>query len=63
MDKPLKETLTIEFKSDRRPLPMDEIYRELASMAKAGTIEKQGKEVRKERFDVEYEDYKIFEID
>ena len=33
MDKPLKETLTIEFKSDRRPLPMDEIYRELASMA------------------------------
>ena len=47
------------------PSPKDRIKKvnkELASMAKAGTIEKQGKEVRKERFDVEYEDYKIFEI-
>ena len=48
------------------PSPKDRIKKvnkELASMAKAGTIEKQGKEVRKERFDVEYEDYMIFEID
>ncbi len=47
------------------PSPKDRIKKvnkELAAMAKAGTIEKGGKEVRKERFDVEYEDYKIFEI-
>lgn len=48
------------------PSPKDRIKKvnkELTAMQKAGTIEKQGKEVRKERFDVEYEDYKIFEID
>lgn len=47
------------------PSPKDRIKKvnkELTAMQKAGTIEKQGKEVRKERFDVEYEDYKIFEI-
>ena len=42
---------------------MKKVNKELTAMQKAGTIEKQGKEVRKERFDVEYEDYKIFEID
>ena len=47
------------------PSPKDRIKKvnkELGAMAKAGTIEKGGKSVRKERFDVEYEDYKIFEI-
>ena len=33
MDKPLKETLTIEFKSDRKCLPMDDLYKEIVAMA------------------------------
>lgn len=33
MDKPLKETLTVEFKSDRKCLPMDDLYKELVAMA------------------------------
>ncbi|MBO4638778.1 MAG: M48 family metalloprotease [Treponema sp.] len=48
------------------PAPKDRIKKvnkELTAMSKAGTIAKQGKQVRKERFEVEYEDYKIFEID
>ena len=48
------------------PSPKDRIKKvnkELASMAKAGAIGKQGKEIRTERFTVEYDEYKIFEID
>ena len=33
MDKPSKETLTIEFKSDQKCLPMDELYKEVVAMA------------------------------
>ena len=33
MDKPLKETLTIEFKSDRKVLPMEELYNQIVAMA------------------------------
>ena len=33
MDKPVKETLTIEFKSDRKCLPLDDLYKELVAMA------------------------------
>ena len=33
MDKPLKETLTVEFKSDRKCLPMDDLYKEVVAMA------------------------------
>ena len=33
MDKPTKETLTIEFKSDQKCLPMDELYKEVVAMA------------------------------
>ena len=32
MDKPLKETLTIEFKSDRKCLPMDDLYKEVVAI-------------------------------
>ena len=28
MEKPVKETLTIEFKSDRKCLPLDDLYKE-----------------------------------
>ena len=33
MDKPKKETLTIEFKSDLKCLPMEDLYKELVAMA------------------------------
>ncbi len=33
MEKPNKESLTVEFKSDRKVLPMDELYREIVAMA------------------------------
>ena len=33
MDKPTKETLTIEFKSDKKCLPMDDLYKEVVAMA------------------------------
>ena len=33
MDKPSKETLTIEFKSDKKCLPMDDLYKEVVAMA------------------------------
>ena len=33
MERPTRETLTVEFKSDRRPLPLDELYRALVAMA------------------------------
>ncbi len=33
MDKPIKETLSIEFKSDLRCLPMDDLYKEVVAMA------------------------------
>ncbi len=33
MERPLKETLDIEFKSDRKAISMDEIYKEVAAMA------------------------------
>ena len=48
------------------PSPKDRIKKvnkELSAMEKAGTVKKQGKQVRLERFETEYEDYKIFEID
>lgn len=48
------------------PSPKDRIKKvnkELAAMEKAGTIEKKGKQARTERFEAEYQDYKIFEID
>ena len=33
MERPLKESLTVEFKSDRKVLPMDDLYKELVAMA------------------------------
>lgn len=33
MNKPLRESLTVEFKSDRKCLPMDDLYKELVAMA------------------------------
>ena len=33
MERPTRETLTVEFKSDRRPLPLDELYKALVAMA------------------------------
>lgn len=33
MEKPIKETLTIEFKSDRKCLPLDDLFKELVAMA------------------------------
>ena len=33
MDKPAKETLTVEFKSDRKCLPMDDLYKEVVAMS------------------------------
>ena len=33
MEKPRNESITVEFKSDRRPLPMDELYKEVVSLA------------------------------
>ena len=33
MDKPVKESLTVEFKSDKKCLPLDDLYRELVAMA------------------------------
>lgn len=33
MDRPSKETLTIEFKSDQKCLPMEDIYKEVVAMA------------------------------
>lgn len=33
MDKPLRESLTVEFKSDRGPLKMEELYKEVVAMA------------------------------
>lgn len=33
MDKPSKETLTVEFKSDLKCLPMDDLYKEVVAMA------------------------------
>lgn len=33
MDKPTKESLTIEFKSDKKCLPMDDLYKEVVAMA------------------------------
>ena len=47
------------------PSPKDRIKKvekELAAMKKAGTIDTRGKQVRTERFETEYEDYRIFEI-
>ena len=47
------------------PSPKDRIKKvekELANMKKSGTIETRGKQVRTERFETEYEDYRIFEI-
>ena len=33
MDRPKKETLTVEFKSDRAPLKLDDLYKEVVAMA------------------------------
>lgn len=33
MEKPVKESLTVEFKSDRKCLPMDDLYKEIVAMA------------------------------
>ncbi len=33
MDKPSQETLTVEFKSDKKCLPMDDLYKEVVAMA------------------------------
>ncbi len=33
MERPTRETLTVEFKSDRRPLPLDELYNALVAMS------------------------------
>ena len=48
------------------PSPKDRIkkvQKELTAMQKAGTIQEKGRQIRTERFEAEYEDYKIFEID
>ena len=33
MNKPEKETLTVEFKSDRKPYPLDDLYKEIVAMS------------------------------
>ena len=40
MEKPVKEDLIVEFKSDRKCLPLDELYREVVAMAntEGGTV-------------------------
>ena len=48
------------------PSPKDRIKKvekELSAMAKTQPYQGEGKQTRKERFDTEYEEYKIFEID
>ena len=62
----LEESPSNEGWGSTHPSPKDRIKKvnkELSAMAKANPAMKEAKQVRKERFNSEYEDYRIFEID